>query len=431
MIKPSDLAINGGTPVRTKPFPARGSIGEEERAAVMELFDRAISEGDAIQYNGRAEAEYEKAFAAFLGGGFADGVNSGTNALFVALGALQMDAFSEVIVPAVSDPGGVMPVVMVGCVPIVADTDPRTYNTTAEQIEPMITERTKAIVVAHIGGDVADIDPIMELAATRNLYVVEDCAQCFGGLYKGRLTGTIGHISMFSTMFTKHYSTGGQGGIVFTRDEELYWKAKRFADRGKAFNLPDRSGKAIAHMNTGLWELAGNVTAGLNCNLNDLSAAIGHVQIKRLPGIIESRRRIAEAIKEGLEKSKAVSMMWQVPETSGAYWFLSLKLETAILREDKETFCKALEAEGLPVEINFRKMPSEMPWFENKAVFGKTGFPWDCSDYKGSKDPVKKVENALKVTEDHFTILIHENYGDQEVRDILDAVEKVEEAYLK
>jgi perosamine synthetase len=431
MNKMNDLAIDGGSPIRKTPFPVRALIGDEEREAVLNLFDRAQAQGDALQYNGAAEAQYEQEFADFMGGGFADGVNSGTNALFVSLGALQLDPFSEIIVPAISDPGGVMPVVMVGCVPVVADTDPRTYNMGAEQIEPMITERTKAIIVAHIGGEVADMDPIMELAASRGLYVIEDCAQCYGGLYKERHTGTFGDIAMFSTMFTKHYSTGGQGGVVFTKDEELYWKAKRFADRGKAFNLPDRTGEALAHVNTNLWDLSGNVTAGLNCNLNDLSAAIGSAQIKKLPEIIKRRRDVGDAVKEGLKSREAVSMMWQVPETKAAYWFMSLKLDATALRVGKAAFCKALEAEGIPAELDFKKMPSEMPWFRNKAVFGKTGFPWDCSDYLGPKEPVKKIDNALKVAEEHFTILIHENYGPDEIRDILDAIGKVEEAYLK
>ena len=129
--------------------------------------------------------------------------------------------------------------------------------------EPMITERTRAIIVAHIGGDPVDMDPVMELARARNLYVIEDCAQAHGAKYKGRLVGTIGDVAAFSTMYGKHHCTGGQGGIVYTQDEQFYRNARRSADRSKPFNV----------------DAPANVVAGLNCNLKELSAAIGSAQL--------------------------------------------------------------------------------------------------------------------------------------------------------
>ncbi len=163
------LAIDGGQPVRSKPMPTRALIGEEEKAIAMKIFDEAIASGSAFGYGGSYEQQYDKDFADFMGGGFADGVNSGTNAVYCALGGLQLDALSEVIFPPITDPGGVMPVVMLGCVPILADSDPRSYNTSVEQIEPLINERTKAIIIAHIGGEPVDMDPIMELARKHSL----------------------------------------------------------------------------------------------------------------------------------------------------------------------------------------------------------------------------------------------------------------------
>ncbi len=240
MSNKAKLAIDGGSPVRSTPMPLRRLIGEEEKLGAMKVFDEAIATGEAFGYNGKYEVQYEKDFCEFMGGGFADGVNSGTNAVFVALGALQLDALSEVIVSPISDPGGVMPVVFAGCVPVMADSDPRSFNTCATEIEPWITTRTRAILVAHILGEPVDLDPIMELASAHDLYVIEDCAQAQGALYKDRLVGSIGHIAAISTMFSKHHCTGGQGGVVYTRDEALYWNARRFADRGKPFNLEDR-----------------------------------------------------------------------------------------------------------------------------------------------------------------------------------------------
>ncbi len=410
------LAIDGGSKVRSTPFPSRGLIGPEERAAALAMFDQAIATGNAFGYGGPAEQQYEKDFAAYLGGGFVDAVNSGSNAVYCALGALQIDALSEVIVPPITDPGGIMPVALLGLVPVVADADPRTYNTSAEQIAPLITERTRAIVVAHIAGDALDMDPILALAKKHNLYVVEDCAQAHGTMYKGRMAGTLGDIAAFSTMFGKHHCTGGQGGAVFTRNETLHWQGKRFADRGKPFNLTNAGG---------------NVVAGLNCNLNDLSAVIGSAQVAKLPRIIGNRVRIGNAIRDGLAANAAVKVGWQVPESQSCYWFLRMAFHPEAVRVDKAAFCQALAAEGIPATVAYRAIPAEYPWFRERRVFGASGFPWTCSDYKGPREPQAHITNALRVVETHFNIAMHESYGDQEVADIIEAVRKVSKAYAR
>jgi dTDP-4-amino-4,6-dideoxygalactose transaminase len=410
----SKLAIDGGTKVRETPFPARKLIGPEERAAALALFDQAIASGNAFGYGGPPEQQYDKDFAAYLGGGFADAVNSGSNAVYCALGALQLDALSEVIVPPITDCGGIMPVALLGLVPVVADADARSYNTCAEEIEPLITERTRAIVVAHIAGDAVAMDPVLALARKHNLYVVEDCAQAHGTLYKGRLAGTLGDIAAFSTMFGKHHCTGGQGGVVFTRDETLHWQGKRFADRGKPFNL------------TGV---GGNVVAGLNCNLNDLSAVIGSAQVRKLPQIIANRVRVGNAVRAALQDQPAVQVGWQVAESQSSYWFLRMVVRPQALRVDKNTFCQALAAEGIPVSASYRAIPAEYPWFRERKVFGNSGFPWTCSDYRGPREPQARISQAIQAVERHFNIAIHESYGDREVDDIVAAVCKVAGAY--
>ncbi|MCK5738657.1 DegT/DnrJ/EryC1/StrS family aminotransferase [bacterium] len=410
------LALDGGSPVRTAPMPNRGLFASAEKEAIVKVMDEAIAAGNAPGYNGAYEQQYEADFCEYMGGGFADGVNSGTNAVFCALGGLNLPALSEVICPAFTDPGGIMPVVMNNLVPVVADTDPRTFNICAEEIEKMITERTRAILVAHIMGEPADMDPIMALAKKHNLFVVEDCAQSHGAEYKGRKVGTIGHIAAFSTMFGKHHCTGGQGGVVYTRDEKLAWQARRFADRGKPFNL----------------DTDGNVVAGLNCNSNDMMAAIGSVQIKKLPEILTKRRELAEMIRAGLKKLQSVSMVWQLPNTVSSYWFLQLKLDLDKLTVNKDKFCEALQAEGISAWASYRvAIPALMPWFQQKNTFGGSGFPWNCSDYQGAKTPLLKVDNAIAVDELHFRMPFFESYGPAEIADILTALQKIEKAYLK
>ncbi|MBN1437180.1 MAG: DegT/DnrJ/EryC1/StrS family aminotransferase [Sedimentisphaerales bacterium] len=410
------LAIDGGKAVRSAGWPSRGLIGEEEKAAAMAMFDKAIKTGNAFGYGGEAEQQYEKDFAEFMGGGFADGVNSGTNAVFCALGALHLEPFSEVIIPAITDPGGAMPTVLVGCVPVVADTDEKSYNVGAAQIEAAITERTKAVVVAHIGGEPVDMDAVMALARKHNLYVVEDCAQAHGAKYKGKYVGSFGDIAAYSTMFGKHHCTGGQGGVVYTRNEELFWQAKRFADRGKPFNL----------------DTASNVRAAINCNLNDLSATIGSAQLKKLVSIVARRRKVGETVKAELaRKGSVVQVGVQEPETECSYWFLRLALDVAGLKVDKAAFCEALTAEGIPAGLSYRHIPAEAVWFKERVGLGNKGYPWTCSDYKGPREPQYRIDNAIKVTDKHFNIGIHEGCGEQEIADILAAIDKVEKAYRK
>ena len=143
----------------------------------------------------RQKAPLQTRSVDYLEGGYAAAVNSGTNAVYVALRALDLEPGSEVIVPAITDAGGTMPVALQNCIPVPADCCPRSQNTSVEHIKEVLTDRTAAIVVAHLTGHPVDLDPILDLAEKRNIPVIEDCAQAHGALYKGRMVGTFGTIS--------------------------------------------------------------------------------------------------------------------------------------------------------------------------------------------------------------------------------------------
>ena len=410
------LAIDGGPQVRTDPWPDRRLFGEEEKQAVTALFDEAMEKGNSVLgYNGPQEQGYCQEFAEMLGGGFADAVNSGTNAVYIALRALEPEPFTEVIVPAISDPGGVMPVCLCNCIPVPADCAPNSYNIGPEQIEQRLTDLTSAIIVAHIAGTPADMDPIMELARGRNLPVIEDCAQSHGATYKGKPLGSVGDLSTFSMMHGKHHATAGQGGLVFTRSEDLYWKVRRFADRGKPINMDNSNG---------------NVVASLNCNMDELHSTIGRVQLRKLPEMVRSRRRIAAIVDEGCGTSlKAVRLMADPPGCESAYWFFFFRLDVDKLRVDKNTFVEALAAEGIPAAPSYRAIPVEMAWYRDRAVFGSSRLPWSSPLYKGDPDQKYPVPNAEAANESLFIMPMHENCTDREIQDTVDALKKVERAY--
>ncbi|MCC6446295.1 MAG: DegT/DnrJ/EryC1/StrS family aminotransferase [Armatimonadetes bacterium] len=413
----SQLAVNGGPKVRSKPWPERGLIGAEEKAAVDAMFDQAIASGSAFGYNGSEEEAYCREFSEFMGGGYTDAVNSGTTAIYVALKALNLPPFSEVIVGAVTDPGGMMPIPLLNLIPIVADTAPDSYNTGPEQVEALISPLTSAIVAAHIAGEPADIAGIVAVAKKRGLPVVEDCAQSHCARLNGRMIGTFGDVSAFSTMFGKHHCSGGQGGLVFTRDESLSWAIRRASDRGKPFGLPSGST---------------NSEASLNLNLNDLAACIGRIQLKKLPGIAERRLAVARGIAEGIKECQTVAVPEPIPGAEPSYWFLRVHFYAQKAACDKDAFCQALAAEGLPVGTSYRgALPHLMDWFANRRVFGESGYPWASLDYRGDPNRRFPCPNANAVMDACFNLYPHESWGQEEIADAVAILRKADEALGK
>jgi perosamine synthetase len=408
------LAINGGKLVRTEPMPARKLFQQEEKQAVMDLFDKAMREGHGVfGYNGLHEDNYCKEFAEFLGGGFADGVNSGTNAVYIALRALELEPGSEVVVPAISDPGGVMPVALCNCIPVAADTVENYYNIGSDQIEEKLTNKTSAIIVAHIAGIPADMDPIMKLADSKGIPVIEDCAQSHGAKYKGRTVGTIGAISSFSLMFGKNHATGGQGGMVFTKDRDLYWKVRQHADRGKPFGIENSPN--------------GNIVCDLNCNMDELHACIGRVQLQKLPDINLRRQKLAKLIAERCRQElRSIRLKEESDNCEGVYWFLFFKCDESKLSVSKDDFARAVAAEGLPVNNSYMHVPMRMEWAERFHAFGQNSkLPWSL----GRKQSVE-LSNIDKVDSMFFNCGLHEDWTQKEVDDLITALKKVESAYL-
>ena len=411
----AQLAINGGPRLCTEPFPQRGHIGHEEKRAVDALLEQAIASGTAPGYNGEQETAYCDEFAAFMGGGYVDAVSSGTAGIYVALRALDLEPFTEVIVGAVTDPGGLMPVPLLNLIPMIADSEPGSYNTGPEQVGALISPRTSAILVAHIAGEPADIPGIVAVARERAIPVIEDCSQAHGATVNGQLVGTFGDVGVFSTMFGKHHSSGGQGGLVFTRDEALYQAIRRASDRGKPFFLPPGSTNAIA---------------SLNFNLNDLAAAIGRVQLTKLPEAVRRRRAIVAGIAQGIADLQTVSVPTPIEGAQPSYWFLRLRFYAGRATCDKETLCQALIAEGLPIAPHYRgALPHTMDWFTHRRVFGRSGYPWTSPEYRGDPDRQFPCPNAEAAMDAHFNLHFYESWGAAEIADAVAILTKVDRAY--
>ena len=407
------LAINGGEKAAPE-LPNRFHFGKEEKAAIDALFDNAIETGNAPGYNGPEEEAFCKEFAEFMGAKYADGTNGGTNSVYVALKALNLPPFSEVVVGCVTDPGGMMPVVINNCIPIPADTMPGSFNTGAKEIEARITERTSAIVVAHIGGEPADMPAIMEVAKKYNLPVVEDCAQSHMARISGKNVGTFGRYGAFSLMFGKHMCTGGQGGAVICNNEDDYWNERRAADRGKPFNLPEGSTNCIP---------------ALSCNMDEFHATVGRVQLKKLPDIVARRRKVIEMLKDkGFNSLKSVLIPQLKDGFEHCYWWWRLKFNEENMNCTKDEFCDALTAEGLAVIPNYTgALPASMDWYKNKA----NQHPWNNPLYKGNANKQYPTPNCDQAMKDYFILFVFESFGEKEADMIVKAFKKVEAHYTK
>lgn len=413
-----NLAINGGDPAITTALPGRGSLGNEEKDAVNALFDEAIRSGNAIGYAGEQEDALCEEFSEYMGGGFTDAVNSGTNAVYVSLKALEIPPFTEVIVSAINDPGGVMPIPLIGCIPVIADTAPGSYNVGPEQVEELITPLTTGIVVAHIGGEPADIKGIIEIAEKHGLPVVEDCSQSHHATVDGRLVGTFGDVAAISTMFGKHHNSGGQGGLVFARDEEIYKRIRQSADRGKPFGLPEGSSNCIA---------------SLNSNSSEISAAINRAQLKKLPLIVEGKRRVAKELAQHFIDLPSIKIPEILPGTKHSYWWWRLMIVSDGITCSKDEYCEALAAEGVPLIPSYGfALPHKMDWFSTRSAFSGSHFPWDSPEYKGTMSETQyPTPNAIESTNTCFNLHIYESWQQLEIEQIAKAFRKVDAAYRR
>ena len=410
------LAIDGGSKVREKPFPARIQIDDREINAVMSLLKRVSESGGAFDRYGGIEVDaYEQEFAQHFGTKYGTSASAGTAAIHTALSALHLDIGSEVISSPITDPGGVAPILWNNCIPIFADVDPETFNLDAKSVEERISERTKVIIACHLAGQAADMDAIMAVARKHSLYVIEDCAQAHEAEYKGRMCGSIGDLAAFSLMSGKHSTAGGQGGMVLMNDEGLYWEAKRFADRGKPFNSTETS----------------NLFLGINYRMTELEAAIGRVQLSKLHGIVENRRKAMELVTERIGDLQAIRPGKIIEGANPVYWFAFLRVYPERLSVPKAQVAAALQAEGIPVGAAYDAIVPDQLWIRERVTYGKSKCPWVCPYYGKEVNYEGAVPNAHKAVENHMTLSVHECYGEQEADDIAKALHKVEAAYLK
>jgi len=300
-----------------------------------------------------------------------------------------------------------------------------------ESAERLINERTRAIIPVHLYGNVCDMDPIRELARKYNLFVIEDNAEAFGGVYKGRKTGTLGHIAACSFCQNKTFTTGGEGGMVTTDDEELAWQARSFRDHG--YDVKERLN--LLELEQKLPYIHNMV--GWNYRMTEMQAAIGLVELERMDNWnLPTRRRNAYILINALRERPEYVKFFPVdtPERQNGWYVLAFSLEIEKMNCTIRQFVEAAGAEGAPCWKVFWPQCHTERAFQEHNAFGRSKFPFRSREYTNpaSVDYSKvEVPNALWHETHTFTCFAYPTFTEEDMHQIARALVKVIDAYAK
>ena len=347
MTSSQPLALLGGKPVRTRPFPAWPVFGAEEEMRLLQ----ALRSGKWGKLNGDEVAEFEGRFAAMHGCKHGIAVVNGTVSLRIALMAAGIRAEEEVIVPPYTFLATATAVVEANAVPVFADVDLKTFNLDPAAAEAAITPRTRAIIPVHMGGQPADMDAFMAIARKHKLIVIEDAAHAHAAAYQGRPAGSLGHMGSFSFQSTKNL-TSGEGGIVVTSDDKLAEACRSIHNCGR---IPG-----------GLW-YEHHVMSG-NYRLGEFQGAVLNAQLERLEEQTVTRERNGQYLAGKLSRIPGI-LPQQRPAacTRHSYHLFLLRIDAQAFGAPRAAILKAIEAEGIPICGGYAVPLYRQPLFRNKA----------------------------------------------------------------
>lgn len=393
------LAIDGGPPVRTAPFPEWPQFEAEEIEAVASV----LRSGRVNYWTGDEGRLFEQEFAAYTRTEHAVAVANGTVGLELALYALGVGPGDEVITPSRTYIASASCVAMRGATPVMADVERQSQTITAETIQKAITPRTKAIIAVHLAGWPCDMDPILSLASDYKLKVVEDCAQALGARYKGRPVGSMGHINAFSFCQDKIMTTGGEGGMVTTNDPELWSRAWTYKDHGKSYDAVYKH----EHQPGFRWL---HESFGTNWRLTEMQSAIGRRLLSKLDASVECRRYLAAKLNEAFSAIPALRSTQPPGDAYHSYYKYYVFLRPERLRSDwtRDRIMAAIAAEGVPCYLG---SCSEI--YLEKAFDGTR--------------PLHRLPVSKELGEVSLMFLVHPTLSDPDIQDTIVAVQKVME----
>ena len=419
-----DLAINGGQKTVINQLQGWPSFDENAIGAV----EKVLRSGKVNYWTGPKGMEFEKRYAEWQGSRFAINVSSGTAALHVALAALGIGPGDEVIVPSYTFIASSFSIVQAGAIPRFADVNREDHCISTESAEKLVNERTKAIMPVHLYGNICDMDAIQTLAKKHNLFVLEDNAEAFGGSYKGKKTGTLGDMAACSFCQNKTFTTGGEGGMVTTDNEELAWIARSFRDHG--YDVKQRL--SLLELEQKLPYIHNMV--GWNYRMTEMQSAIGLAELDRMDNWnMPTRERNAKII---IDRIKDLPQVLYTPidteERRNGWYVMAFSLDVDNMKCDIGEFVDAVGAEGAPVWKVFWPQCHTEKAFQEHRAFGKSGFPFTSREFSEEKSvDYSRVEvpNALWHESHTFTCFAFPTFTAEDCEQIGDALRKVILAY--
>ncbi len=413
----SELAILGGEPVRTSPFPVYQPMGDEEKKRVMQVMDEGVLSdfiaGPGPHFlGGKQVREFESNWQDYFRVTHAVSMNSASSALYAALGAAGVEPGDQVIVTPYTMTASATAALVWGAIPVFADIDPDTFCIDPAAVRALITPKTRAIIAVDIFGHPAAFEELMKIAGEHNLVVIEDAAQAPGALLNGRMAGTLGHIGVYSLNYHKHIHCG-EGGVAVTNDDRLARRMQLIRNHAEVIVTDDEP--------VGLDNMIGQ-----NYRMTELQAAIGIEQLKKLPSLLATRQKQAIAVTQMLDGNSLLQAPKVAPNATHAYYLYPMKFcgeaETGISRM---TLATALNAEGIPVRANYVRPIYMHPMYKKRIAFGHQGWPFslapDVKYVQGLCPVVERIEN-------HELVLLMGLQGQlsrQDLHDIGNAFDKI------
>lgn len=325
----SQLAVFGGTPTRTTTYPEWPVFDERDVQAVTETVRSGRWGG--FPYPGPNTAAFATKFSEMQGGGFAVPMINGTVTMEVATRAAGIGWGDEVIVPAYTFQATAAAPMAAGAIPVIVDVDPNSFCADPQQIAAAITDKTRAVIVVHLGAQMTDMDAIMEIARKHDLIVIEDCAHAHGAKWRDMGAGTIGDFGSFSMQSSKILTTG-EGGVLLCKTQEMAERAASIIDCGRP---KDEDG----------W----NYTMGANYRWSELHAALGLVALERFPEQMEQRAAMADYLEESLSEVPGIRMLKRdLRHTRRSFYRYVIAIDPEFFHCEHQEFCYALDGEGIP-----------------------------------------------------------------------------------
>lgn len=384
------------------------SFGDEERALLHEVLESGVLNCT----RGTQVRELEKELAEWLGVQHCRAVASGTAAVHTAVAAVDPAPGDEIVTTPITDMGAITPILYQAALPVFADVDLETYNVTADTIEKRLTRRTRAVIVTHLFGGACDMDPIVELCRARGIPVIEDCAQAYGAVYRGRRVGTLGDIGCFSLQQGKHVSSG-EGGLVVTDDPELHRRMVLFSD--KAWGYGD--------------EHPDHYFLALNYRMTELAGAVARAQLAKLPAMLEQRVAMAERLRSGIAGVPGVSPPAVVDGARHVYWKFPLRVASAVVDGGALALGARLKEAGVWCAPRYVQKPAfECQVLRDQVTFGGSRFPFEGPQRDGEPPVVydrEQTPGAIEALERVVVLPINERYRPEHVDFVAERIDAV------